>query len=147
LSKANKELTKMTRVIRGGRGGSLHVLEKGETANPHGRPRKLVNDIIKDMQDKGVKPVKPVDIVAAFESMLNMSLDELKDIKADEKASYFMRRVAGEMLTGRGYDIIERMLDRAHGKPKQSTDITTGGDKIEFTLPKVIIKTSDESNG
>jgi hypothetical protein len=69
-----------------------------------------------------------------------MKQEELKATKDNEKNPYFMRRIAGEMMTGRGYEIIERMLDRAHGKPKQQTDITSGGEKIGINLPQIIIE-------
>lgn len=128
------------RKIPGRNGGTLTIAEKGDVLNPKGRDRKLVNDIIYEMQQAGVKPVKPLDIIAAFESLLNSSIEELKDIKANENAPYFLRRVAGEMLTNKGYEIIERMIDRAHGKPKQQTDITSAGEKIGFNLPQIIIE-------
>ena len=33
-------------------------------------------------------------------------------------------------MSGKGFEVIDKMLDRAIGKATQSMDVTTGGDKI-----------------
>lgn len=128
------------RKIQGRNGGTLSVAEKGEVLNPKGRPPRLITTIVAELQEQGIQPVKPQDIVSAFESMMNTSQERLREISKDEKAPYFIRRIAGEMLSGRGYDVFERMLDRAHGKAKIQADITSAGEKIDFGLPNVIIE-------
>ena len=92
--------------------------------NRKGRPRRLVSSIIQDLKEKGIVQVKATDIVEAFEMLFNLESKEIAEIANNDKNPYFIRRVAKEMLSGKGFDIIERMIDRAHGKPKQATDIT-----------------------
>ena len=105
------------------------IKNKGFDKNPNninrkGRPRRLVSSIIQDLKEKGIVQVKATDIVEAFEMLFNLESKEIAEIANNDKNPYFIRRVAKEMLSGKGFDIIERMIDRVHGKPKQATEIT-----------------------
>jgi len=40
----------------------------------------------------------------------------------DPKSPMSLRIVAKGMLNAKGWEVLEAMLDRAHGKPKQSVD-------------------------
>ena len=105
------------------------IKNKGFDKNPNninrkGRPRRLVSSIIQDLKEKGIVQVKATDIVEAFEMLFNLESKEIAEIANNDKNPYFIRRVAKEMLSGKGFDIIDRMIDRVHGKPKQATDIT-----------------------
>ena len=111
---------------------------KGFDKNPNninrkGRPRRLVSSIIQDLKEKGIVQVKAIDIVEAFEMLFNLESKEIAEIANNDKNPYFIRRVAKEMLSGKGFDIIERMIDRVHGKPKQATEIT-GKDGNSLTI-------------
>ena len=125
------------------------IKNKGFDKNPNninrkGRPRRLVSSIIQDLKEKGIVQVKATDIVEAFEMLFNLESKEIAEIANNDKNPYFIRRVAKEMLSGKGFDIIERMIDRAHGKPKQATEITgkDGKDLIPPSIKEIeIIKT------
>lgn len=115
---------------------------KGFDKNPNninrkGRPRRLVSSIIQDLKEKGIVQVKAIDIVEAFEMLFNLESKEIAEIANNDSNPYFIRRVAKEMLSGKGFDIIERMIDRVHGKPKQATEITgkDGKDLIVNFVP------------
>ena len=122
---------------------------KGFDKNPNninrkGRPRRLVSSIIQDLKEKGIVQVKAIDIVEAFEMLFNLESKEIAEIANNDSNPYFIRRVAKEMLSGKGFDIIERMIDRVHGKPKQSTELTgkDGKDLIPPSIKEIeIIKT------
>ena len=114
------------------------IKNKGFDKNPNninrkGRPRRLVSSIIQDLKEKGIVQVKATDIVEAFEMLFNLESKEIAEIANNDKNPYFIRRVAKEMLSGKGFDIIERMIDRVHGKPKQATEIT-GKDGSNLTI-------------
>jgi len=125
------------------------IKNKGFDKNPNninrkGRPRRLVSSIIQDLKEKGIVQVKATDIVEAFEMLFNLESKEIAEIANNDKNPYFIRRVAKEMLSGKGFDIIERMIDRVHGKPKQATEITgkDGKDLIPPSIKEIeIIKT------
>lgn len=114
------------------------IKNKGFDKNPNninrkGRPRRLVSSIIQDLKEKGIVQVKATDIVEAFEMLFNLESKEIAEIANNDNNPYFIRRVAKEMLSGKGFDIIERMIDRVHGKPKQATEIT-GKDGGNLTI-------------
>ena len=104
-----------------------------QNINRKGRPRRLVSSIIQDLKEKGIVQVKATDIVEAFEMLFNLESKEIAEIANNDSNPYFIRRVAKEMLSGKGFDIIERMIDRVHGKPKQATEIT-GKDGKDLTI-------------
>ena len=90
------------------------IKNKGFDKNPNninrkGRPRRLVSSIIQDLKEKGIVQVKATDIVEAFEMLFNLESKEIAEIANNDKNPYFIRRVAKEMLSGKGFDIIERM--------------------------------------
>ena len=95
-----------------------------QNINRHGRPRRLVSLIIYELKEQGIESVKPNQIIDVFEMLFNLESKEIAEIANNDKNPYFIRRVAKEMLSGKGFDIIERMIDRVHGKPKQATEIT-----------------------
>ena len=114
------------------------IKNKGFDKNPNninrkGRPRRLVSSIIQDLKEKGIVQVKATDIVEAFEMLFNLESKEIAEIANNDSNPYFIRRVAKEMLSGKGFDIIERMIDRVHGKPKQATELT-GKDGNSLTI-------------
>lgn len=125
------------------------IKNKGFDKNPNninrkGRPRRLVSSIVKELKEKGIAQVTPNDIIDIYESYLNLESKEIAEIANNEDNPYFARRVAKEMLSGKGFDIIERMIDRVHGKPKQATELTgkDGKDLIPPTITEIeIIKT------
>jgi len=109
--------------------GLMNQFEKGESGNPKGRPRKLVSHVLAELKEKGVDPVKPVDIVAIYEQLLNVTQEEITDLVNDVDAPYSIRLVAAAMTQkNRGFEIIERMIDRAHGRPKNELEL---GGKME----------------
>jgi len=114
-------------------GGTLTIPEKGDRFNPNGPPRKLTSKIIADLKADGVEAVTPMNVSDAISVLLNLTLGDLKRLASDEKAAILVRRTARRLAaaTDRDWDkVIADNLDRAHGKAKQSTDITSGGEKI-----------------
>jgi hypothetical protein len=56
------------RQIKGGRGGTINILEKGETANPKGRPKvpRKLKDFIKELEnedDELMFPEEAIDVI------------------------------------------------------------------------------------
>jgi len=55
---------------------------------------------------------------------MNVPQNELADMVKDEKAPMSLRIVGKAMLTAKGWEVLQAMLDRAHGKAKQSVDVS-----------------------
>ena len=59
-----------------------------------------------------------------YQILLSLTQDQLTKIASDKKQPMINRIVAKEMLGKKGFEIIEKMMDRANGKPTQVQDIT-----------------------
>jgi hypothetical protein len=109
--------------IKGGRGGIIVQAEKGETANPNGRPRKTISSVNKELEEQGIKPTTANEIKDIYLRLVNMEMTELKALVENQKQPALIRIVGKKILSEKGFDIIEKMLDRSLGKPNQSIDI------------------------
>ena len=94
-----------------------------ENINRKGRPRKLVSGVIIELKNKGVEKVSQSDVKDVFLMLINLETNEIKEIINDEKQPAIIRIVGREMLSGKGFDIIEKMLDRAIGKSNENINI------------------------
>ena len=91
-----------------------------ENINRKGRPRKMVSGVIIELKNKGVEKVSQSDVKDVFLMLINLETNEIKEIINDEKQPAIIRIVGREMLSGKGFDIIEKMLDRAIGKADEN---------------------------
>tara|TARA_R110000868_G_scaffold136447_1_gene349432 strand:+ start:28564 stop:28932 length:369 start_codon:yes stop_codon:yes gene_type:complete len=109
---------------------NLIPAKKGEIRNPHGRPRKYVSEL----RSQGYKVSEVND---AIQVLMSMTLDELKDVYTNSKATVLEKTIAGAIRKsiekGSLYSI-ETLLTRVFGKPKEQMDLNaSGGFKIEVT--------------
>lgn len=110
-----------------------YQMKKGETLNPNGRPRKLVSDVIKELDNQGIKPVTKQEIQDVYMRLINLEMPDLEAKVKDSKQPALVRIVGKAILSGKGYEVVERMLDRSIGKPDTKTDITTNGKDLAPT--------------
>ena len=121
---------------------NLRPCKPGETHNPNGRPKKLVNvikKIPKDMQEK-------VYGVLAFALTLpdETSAKEYLESQQGELGQYgFVLQIAIKQLLkeGWGWNALMDIMDRLYGKPKMSADITATGDGLT-----IVVKSQDEKD-
>lgn len=110
----------MARKIQGRNGGTLIVPDKGETANPNGRPRKYVSQL----RDQGYKLGEVNDCIQAI---MSMDMEELKSVWDNPKATILEKTIANALMTslkkGSLYSI-DTLLTRVYGKPKETSDVT-----------------------
>ena len=126
----------MAKRIKQPHGGELAILEKGETANPNGRPRRVFSQLSKEWTEMGIERATKERIIEAYESLLGLTLHEITEIAGEEKDTEnpypALIRIAAKEMTGkRGIEILREMLDRAHGKPAQSVDHKNDGGKFD----------------
>jgi hypothetical protein len=108
-----------------------------QNINRTGANRKTISSVNKELEDKGVKEATPNDIKSCYLRLINIGLTELKDMVMDEKQPSMIRVVGKAILSGKGFDVIEKMLDRTIGKPTNYTDITSKGDKISVSIIEI----------
>jgi UTP-glucose-1-phosphate uridylyltransferase len=117
-----------------------HIKGKGFDANPqninrNGRPRKLISDVNIEMEKAGIVETSSQEIKSCYLRLINLSIEELQEKIEDNKQPVLVRVVGKNILSGKGFEIIDKMLDRSIGKAEQKTDITTGGEKIQQPTP------------
>lgn len=98
-----------------------------QNINRKGRPRKMIADVIAELEKQGIKAATKPDIQDIYMRLINIDIPELEKIVKDAEQPVLVRIVGKNILSGKGFDIIEKMLDRSIGKAEQKTDITTGG--------------------
>lgn len=121
----------MPREIKGRNGGTLIVPNKGETANPFGRPRKLVSTL------SGIGYTNS-QINDTMMNIIALTLEEIKQIEDNTTCTALERTIAKAILNGakKGslYNI-ETLITRAMGKPKETSSVENTG-TIEFIITK-----------
>lgn len=127
----------MAKQVPGKNGGTINQFEKGDTNNG-GRPPKLLSTITAELKSKGYERATSNQVADAFETLMNVPRNELVNMVKDEKAPMSLRIVGKAMLTAKGWEVLQAMLDRAHGKARQSIDHTLGErSNTEVILPHV----------
>ena len=118
---------------KGGTPENLIPIKKGERLNPNGRPRKLITDVIKQLEELGIKPATKPDIQDIYMRLINVEIPELEQIVKDSTQPVLVRIVGKSVLSGKGFDIIEKMLDRSIGKAMNSIDLNANVQNTNLT--------------
>jgi hypothetical protein len=106
-----------------------YKMQKGETLNPNGRPRKYVSLL----KEQGYKLAEINDTIQA---MMSMDLEELKTVWDNPKATILEKTIAAAMrksLEKGSLYSLETLLTRVYGKPKELVDIQSDN-KIEIVF-------------
>ena len=114
----------MPRKVPQPHGGAIVHQNKGETGNPHGRPPLLLSTIVAELRAKGYERATAGTVADAFETLLNVPEDVLAEMVKDKSKPMSLRIVGKAMLTAKGWEVLQAMLDRAHGKAKQQVGVT-----------------------
>jgi hypothetical protein len=121
-----------------GKEGKETRFKQGESGNPKGRPKKLVSTVIADLKAEGYEEVTADHIKQAYQLLIGLDRIKVAEIGNDKEHSMLMVVVSRAILANKGFEIIEKMLDRAHGKATNKTEVTgAGGEKIEFKIEVV----------
>ena len=108
---------------------NLKPFKKGESGNPKGAPKKTISFVNEEMKAEGYLPATKVDIVGCYLTLINLPLTELTKKVKDDKQPALVRIVGKAILSGKGFEVIEKMLDRGIGKADQK--IEHSGDAFE----------------
>lgn len=116
----------MAKKVKQPHGGAVNRWERGESGNPDGRPRKVLSELAEKVGVDFKVSLSKEDKFSILESMLEMSLEELKSIATDKRAPAFMVVVAGairkDITNGKMYTIND-LFDRFFGKPNQTSTV------------------------
>lgn len=121
---------------------NLKPCRKGETHNPNGRPKKLVNAI------KGLPPHMQEDIHGILGYALTLESEAAAKKYLEEQTGKlgqygFLMQIAIRQLTNKSYGWGAAMdiLDRLYGKPRQSAEVKHTGDSIN-----IIVQSQEEAD-
>lgn len=116
----------MAKEIQGRNGGKLKIWEKGESGNPKGRPKKLVPSM-------KIEGYKLTEINDTIQSIISMTVDELRMVWDNPKSTILEKTVAGALrksLEKGNLESVETLINRVYGKPKEKVDLTSNGQSI-----------------
>jgi len=71
-------------------------------------------------------------------AMIQLSEPELKPLMTDMTKPILVRIIAKNLLDKKGFDIIERMIDRAHGKAEEKKDSLHRVEKVTAAEAKIL---------
>jgi hypothetical protein len=107
-----------------------------------GRKARVFSQLAKEWKERGIEQATPEAVKEAFQYVLALHLLDVKDIsgKVEDETNdmpMVVRLAAKELLGKKSLEILREMLDRAHGKSKQSTDLSIKGELTvsRYTLP------------
>lgn len=72
-----------------------------------------------------------------LEQMMKLSRSDLQSVIESDEAPLFEVKLAQAIMNGRWREI-ESMVNQVYGTPKQTQDITTGGDKLQPLMVKFL---------
>ena len=114
-----------------------HQFKKGNKLGK-GRPPRLVSSVLKELQEKGHERVSKSAVRDVYEYLIGLNKEELTKLSKDKKTPMLFSVIAKEIIGKKGFEVIERMLDRAHGKASQSNEIELSGKKDNPIVWKLI---------
>ena len=82
--------------------------------------------------------VSVADVKEVYEVLLGLTRVEILAIAKDPEQPILFGLVAKEIIGKKGAEMLEKMLDRAHGKANQSHDVTTQGESINRTTEELL---------
>lgn len=102
-----------------------------QNINRSGANRKLVSSVNKELENMGVKETTAAEIKSIYLRLVNLQIGELEKMVKEKDQPSLVRIIAKNILSDKGFEIIEKMFDRAISRPSQKIDHTTKGKEIE----------------
>lgn len=120
----------MAELIPQPHGGAMNRLQKGETGNPNGRPKKIYTVLKQSGFSKD-------DVRDAFEEIGWQSIDELKEIENDPTKPAILKVIAKAFIRGAekgDFRYVSEILQHVVGKPKETVEQTITQFKVTLNL-------------
>jgi len=100
-----------------------------------GRKRKLVSSVCDELRLEGFENASPENIKNLYEQFLNLTEEKLRELFADSEQPILVKILVKSILSDRAYEVVESIIDRAHGKAKQTIDAKFEGKVITVVPP------------
>jgi hypothetical protein len=122
---------------------NLKPFKKGQTGNPRGRAKSTLGVVTAELKKSGYKIATRRQVTEAYLLVASLPAEAVMGVANNENYPMLVRIIAKEVMSKNGFDIIERILDRALGRPQQYIDHTSGEKPIENNTT-IVQKMSDE---
>ena len=123
MASGSIKTTEQSRVRRGNASW-----KKGVSGNPNGQPRKswLVHNVNSMLEKEGYEPVNNADLIRCQKMLLNLPMDKLQTIAINEQNEFptLYQIFAKALLSENAPELLEKLLDRAYGRAKQTIENT-----------------------
>lgn len=87
-----------------------------QNINRGGRPRKQFSVILSEVEELWYKSPSSSEIAQLCWLLLSLSEAELKRINRGDEFPMIMKIIASRLLSNRGFETVEKILDRIYGK-------------------------------
>lgn len=136
----SKDPEKRKRQMAGLRKG---MIPKGKSGNPKGRPRSTIRTMIKEFEDAGLVVPSNEEMGKMYLYIATLNEEELKKLLNDKELPMMTRIIARGILSKKGLDVVDRIVNRAYGN-QQHIDITTNGKDLQPEPMKLIFVANKE---
>lgn len=106
------------------------MFTKGKSGNPNGRPRSTIRTMITEFEDAGLIVPTNEEIGKLYLYIATLDEEELKKLLNNKALPMITRIIARGVLSKKGLDVVDRIVDRAYGK-MQHIDVTTNGKDLK----------------
>jgi hypothetical protein len=118
----------------------IHLDAKGFDKNPQninrsGANRKTLSVVNIELEAAGYSEATANDIKSCYLRLINIDVPELRAMAKDETQPALVRIVGKAIISGKGFDVIESMLNRSIGKATSHIDIKSDNEKLQFIDP------------
>jgi hypothetical protein len=116
--------------------------KEGESGNPNGRPKKLQTLIQEHFLGEHNFRLSPSQTNELIESFLSKPMNELIELAKNDTLPFWIAMLVKKATTDYkkgSMELIEKLWDRVHGKPKQVNEVTGKDGKDLFTDIKIEI--------
>lgn len=96
--------------------------KRPENINRTGQNRKTISAVNIELEASGATEATKQDITSCYLRLIQLSIPELEAKIKDSQQPALVRIVGKAILSGKGFDVIEKVLDRGIGKPDQKVE-------------------------
>lgn len=116
---------------------NLKPFPKGTSGNPKGRPVTTITAVQRELKKEGYKTVSRIQIRDAYLMAVGLDQPALEKLVKGEKYPMILRIIAKRLLQKDGFEVIEKLLDRAVGRAQQFIDHTTNKKELPAAVVNV----------
>jgi hypothetical protein len=121
--------------VKAMKGNPKSLIGKGFDKNPQninktGANRKTIAVVNIELESQGYTAANQKDIIDCYMRLVNIDIPHLSEMINDPKQPAMIRIVGKSIVSGKGFDVIETMLNRGIGKAVNNVDVKSDGKEI-----------------